>query len=154
MDYFWNTRGGAGGKSGAGGKVYYSNAENIFAFNGDMITNNDYETKYYEYDKDGNQTNTVLKVYERQNTNGETIQFIPAKIFAQSGTIRATYRSNQGATDLSKVQIENDYKIAKSYYELQNCLATPETEIVVTGYTNPLAKELPNQGIGSRSSDI
>ena len=140
-----------GGYSGAGGEVYYSKSENIFAYNGDMITNGDYTTTYYEYNKDGTQTTTKLKVYERDDLNGKKIKFIPAKIFAQSGVIRATYRSNQGATDLSKVQVGTKPAIATSYYELQNVLATEETETAVTGYTNPLTPELKNQGIGSRS---
>ena len=138
-----------GGNSGAGGEVYYSKAENIFAYNGDMITNGDYDTTYYEYNKDGIQTETVLNVYERNDLNGKKVKFIPAKIFAQSGVIRATYRSNQGATDLSKVQIEPKPPIATSYYELKNVLATEETPTEVTGYTNSETPELQNQGIGS-----
>ena len=119
-----------------------------------MITNGDYDTIYYEYNKNGTQTTTQLKVYERDDLNGKKIKFIPAKIFAQSGVIRATYRSNQGETDLSKVQIGTKPAIANSYYELQNVLATNETNTPTTGYTNPLTPELKNQGIGSRSSDI
>ena len=140
-----------GGNSGAGGEIYYSKSENIFAYNGDMITNGDYTTTYYEYNKDGTQTTTKLKVYERDDLNGKKIKFIPAKIFAQSGVIRATYRSNQGETDLSKVQVGTKPAIANSYFELQNVLATKETKTDVTEYTNSLTPELKNQGIGSRS---
>ena len=140
-----------GGNSGAGGQIYYSKVENIFAFNGDMITNGDYDTVYYEYDKDGNQTKTVLRVYEREDLNGKMVKFIPAKIFAQSGVIRATYRSNQGETDLSKVQLETKPAVATSYYDLENVLATEETSTNVTRYINSLTPELSNQGIGSRS---
>lgn len=140
-----------GGNSGAGGEVYYSNAKNIFAYNGDMITNEDYTTIYYDYGEDGTGTSTALKVYKRDDINGKKVKFIPAKIFAQSGVIRATYRSNQGATDLSKVQIEPKPEIATSYYELKNVKATNEMKTEVTGYTNPETPELYNQGIGSRS---
>ena len=139
-----------GGNSGAGGEVYYSKTENIFAYNGDMITNEDYETTYYEYNQDGTQTDTKLIVYEREDLDGKKIKFIPAKIFAQSGVIRATYRSNQGATDLSKVQTGIKPKIANSYFELENVLATAETSTEVTNYTNSKTPELKNQGIGSR----
>ena len=150
---------GAGGNSGAGGYIQYSKQDNIFAFNGDMITIEDYTTTYYEYDKDGVQTNTVLNIYERKNLNGNTIKFIPTKIFSQSGIIRKTYTTNQGEFTLSKVirKLNENEKlpdIAKKASEVVAVLATEETKTAVTGYTNPLTPELKNQGIGSRSPDI
>ena len=145
-----------GGNSGSGGEIYYSNIENIFAFNGDMITNGDYDTIYYEYEKDGTQTTTKLNVYEKKDLGGKTVKFIPTKIFAQSGIIRATYTTNQGVYTLSKVKTREELpEIAKNYDEVVAVKATNEiSNNPTTGYTNSLTPELPNQGIGSRSSDI
>ncbi len=138
-------------KLGSGGAVTYSNAENIFAFNGDMITNGDYNSDYYEYDKDGNQImENKLTVLEKQNGD----EFIPTKIFAQSGIIRATYTTNQGRFTLSKVtrqleEGENLPEIANSRDTLKSVKATNETINITLNYNNPLTPELPNQGIGS-----
>ena len=112
-----------------------------------MITNGDYDSKYYEYDKDGNQImENKLTVLEKQN--GE--KFIPTKIFAQSGVIRATYTTNQGKYMLSKVKTGDLLpEIAKNYNEVKVVIATKETKTDVTNYTNPLTTNLPNQGIGS-----
>ena len=82
---------GSGGTAGAGGQIYYKNLDKINAYNGDRITNKDYTTTYYEYSPDGTLTKEIAKVVQKQN--GE--KFIPAKIFAQAGTIRATYHTNQ-----------------------------------------------------------
>ena len=82
---------GSGGTAGAGGQIYYKNLDKINAYNGDRITNKDYTTIYYEYNPDGTLTKEIAKVVQKQN--GE--KFIPAKIFAQAGTIRATYHTNQ-----------------------------------------------------------
>lgn len=82
---------GSGGTAGAGGQIYYKNLDKINAYNGDRITNKDYTTTYYEYNPDGTLTKEIAKVVQKQN--GE--KFIPAKIFAQAGTIRATYHTNQ-----------------------------------------------------------
>ena len=150
---------GDGGKSGAGGDISYSNTKNIFAYNGNMITNGDYTTTYYEYNKDGSQTTTILNIYERKDINGNTIKFIPAKIFAQSGTIRETYTTNQGQFTIDKItrKLSAEEKlpeIAKCLDDVKIIKATDESSTTVTGYTNPLTPELKNQGIGSRSSDI
>ena len=147
---------GSGGASGSGGEIKYQKKENIFAFNGDMITNGDYTSTYYEYNKDGTQTTTKLKVYEREDLNGKKAKFIPAKIFAQSGTIRTTYTTNQGEYTLSKVKTgEKLPNIAKNVGEVVLVIATNEIpDNPTTGYTNPLTPELKNQGIGSRSSGI
>ncbi len=147
---------GSGGASGSGGEVYYTISENIFAFNGDMVTDGDYASVIYEYEENGTQdTSKILKVYERKDLDGSIKQFIPSKIFAQSGVIRATYTTNQGEYTLDKVkrQLSNDEKlpdIAKSRSEVVVVKATNKiSNNPTTGYTNPLTPELPNQGIGS-----
>ena len=118
-----------------------------------MITNGDYDTTYYEYNKDGTQTTTELNVYEKDDLNGKKVKFIPTKIFAQSGIIRETYTTNQGAYTLAKVKTgEILPKIAENYNEVVCIKATNEIlDNPTTGYTNPLTPELKNQGIGSRS---
>ncbi len=141
---------GNGGKSGCGGVVLFSKKENIFAYNGNMITNEDYNSTYYEYNKDGARTENILHVYERKNLDGNMIKFIPIKIFAQSGIIRETYTTNQGEFTLSKVKTGDLLpEIAKNYDDVRVVIATNETETDVINYTNLLTPELPNQGIGS-----
>ena len=145
---------GNGGKAGSGGNVRYTAESQIFAYNGDMITNNDYDTLYYEYNEDGSITNKVLKVCEKpsiKNENGinqiVNRKFIPSKIFAQSGVIRATYTTNSGDWTLSKVKtgvaLPNK---ANNYSELTLITATNRVNTAVTGYTNGY---MENQGIGS-----
>ncbi len=142
-NYWYKDIGGDGGKAGAGGKVYYTNANNIIAYNGSMITNNDYNTAYYEYNKDGSTTSNKLTVIKKPN--GENT--IPAKIFAQSGTIRETYTTNTGAFTLSKVKTGVALPaIANSYASVQLVKATNEENTSTTGYNNGY---MDNQGIGS-----
>ncbi len=140
---------GDGGQAGAGGEVYYFDINNIFAYNGDMITNGDYNNDYFEYNEDGTIiSEKKLEVITKQNNQ----KIIPAKIFAQSGAIRETYTTNQGIFTLSKVKIEGELPaIAKSFAEVKLVKATNREEIPTTNYSNGY---MINQGIGSRSSAI
>ncbi len=144
---WYSDRGGSGGNAGSGGIVRVSSQAQIFAYNGDMITNGDYETKYYEYNKDGTKTNQILNVITKQN--GE--KFIPCKIFAQTGICRATYTTNQGQFSLKKITRtltngETLPAVTNSYESLTAVRATDEKNIAITNYTNGYK---PNQGIGS-----
>lgn len=93
---------GSGGKGGAGGNITYTKASNIFAYNGDMITNNSY-TNVNEYGWSSTsgtyKMDSTLEPIVKNvlNSNGTISQknFIPCKIFAQSGIIRETYTTNQ-----------------------------------------------------------
>lgn len=141
---------GSGGQAGAGGTIYYSKQSRIYAYNGNMITNNDYETIYKEYDKDGNLLSNVLTVITRTDINGNVIKFIPAKIFAQSGVIRATYKTNQHMTE------EECNKYGVGFFDItqppiwsSNIKVTEEKNTAVTNYRSPDTRTLINQGIGS-----
>lgn len=83
----WSSAGN-GGIAGKGGTIRISESALIEAYNGDCITNNDYTTIYYEYDKDGNKTTIVKNAIDVMNENK---QIIPSKIFAQEGIRRAVY---------------------------------------------------------------
>lgn len=135
------TKSGDGGRAGSGGNVV-NNKGTIYAYNGDMVTNGDYTTSYYEYNKDGTITSNKLNAITKKN--GDI--FIPTKIFAQSGVIRETYTSNQGPLGLSKVKTGVTHSIATTYWEVKSILATQEKSNIVTGYSNGY---MVNQGIGS-----
>ena len=145
----WFTdRAGDGGRGGSGGIIRYSRSCSIYAYNGDMVTNGNYDIDYYEYNKDGTiNTNSKLKKVIRKDNK----IIIPAKIFAQSGIIRETYTRNCGNFDFSKMETTlTKPSIATKWSEVVKVLATTEkSNNAVTGYTNPDGKCLANQGIGS-----
>lgn len=88
--YTWSTA-GSGGIAGRGGEIYYENADNINAFNGNRITDKDfnYENLYYEFDKNGGKTSEIVETVIMNTEEGKKI--LPAKIFAQDGIRRAVY---------------------------------------------------------------
>lgn len=142
-DCWYANRAGSGGNSGAGGSIKVSSESAIYAYNGNMITNNDYETQYYEYNKVGTLTNNLLNVITKKN--GE--KFIPCKIFSQTGIIRETYTTNQGQFSLNKVKTGISLpSVANSYDSVVRIKATNEITTEVTGYNNGY---MLNQGIGS-----
>lgn len=153
-DSWFVTKGGDGGKGGAGGIVTYSNANNIFAYNGNMLTETiDSLTQIKEYNLVLNEDGKTTKTIESTNaleycTRYDGTKFIPAKIFAQSGCIRETYTCNQGNFTLGKVEegLEKP-SIANNYLEIKLVLATKRRDnIKTTEYSNGY---LMNQGIGS-----
>ena len=94
---FWSTA-GSGGTAGQGGVVKYSLTSKINSYNGNMITEDDfnYNETYYEYDKDGNyldgsdgKDTKIANVIELKNESNKKI--IPARIFIQDGIKRAVY---------------------------------------------------------------
>ena len=134
--------GGAGGNAGKGGNIRISPNAKINAYNGDRVTNEDYSSVYYEYDKNGNKLSEKLNVIQKKNGTN----FIPTTIFAQSGTIRASYTTNSSLEELSKVKTGEKNNVAKSMSEVKLVLATNETSTATTGYKNGYKE---NQGIGS-----
>lgn len=95
-DYYWyGDYSGSGGEAGSGGEIYYLDSANIYAFNGDRITDNNYNDVVYEFDVDGNKTQIVAEVKIKEDGS----QFIPTNIFSQDGTIREVYKTNQAMTD-------------------------------------------------------
>ena len=93
----WSTA-GSGGTAGQGGTIEYFPTSEIYSYNGNMITEDDfnYNETYYEYDEDGNyldgtdgKDTKVAQVIEFKNDSSKKI--IPAKIFIQDGIKRAVY---------------------------------------------------------------
>lgn len=119
----WSTA-GSGGTAGQGGIVTFSNNSQIFAFNGNRITNDDYETKYKDYDKDGNEIpGSSLNVLEKDSFEIDEVtgkisivkkKFIPAKIFIQDGIKRAVYDNFEYMGKERKIK----YGVDKSLNEL------------------------------------
>ena len=122
----WNDEdvAGNGGGAGAGGTIYYTNLDNIHAFNGDRVTDGYYDQTLYEYGLvtndeslynavNGDETSELTKNTEMYfgnnivkvgtyatNTPARVIRkpdgsrMVPTKIFAQAGYIRPTYYYN------------------------------------------------------------
>ena len=93
---YWSTA-GSGGTAGKGGIVKYSQEGKINSYNGNRITedNFDYETICYEYDKDGNLLDGTNGISEEASVvsyeNDINRKIIPTKIFIQDGIRRAVY---------------------------------------------------------------
>lgn len=140
---WYTNHSGSGGEAGKGGNIYYSDNCLIYAYNGNMITNGDYSSTYYDYSKDGIISGNLLNIVTKFNGD----KFIPCKIFAQSGVIRATYTTNCAEYSLSKVAegLEKP-EVANSYDTVVCVKATEEKIINVTNYSNGY---MLNQGIGS-----
>ena len=85
---------GSGGVAGEGGNISCSNLSKIHAYNGDMVTDGNYVSTYYEYDINGNKLNKILGLV----TKKDGTKIVPAIIFAQQGTVRDVYKSNQHMT--------------------------------------------------------
>ena len=100
---------GSGGTAGQGGIIKYSSASVINAYNGNRITEDDfnYNEVYYEYDKDGNyldgsdgKDTKIANAIEFKNESNKKI--IPARIFIQDGTRRAVYDNLRYMSDERK----------------------------------------------------
>lgn len=149
---------GSGGKAGNGGNIKVSSQAQVYAYNGDRITNADYTTPIYDYDKDGNKLSTTCYVLTKYNTSQKTS---PIKIFAQSGILRNVYYNNldwgrKPTTgwdyfyEIFGNQLEESVKDIirpTNYNEVENHLIRREMSIELTGYTNPETHDC--YGIGS-----
>ena len=149
---------GSGGKAGNGGNVVVSKDSKVYAYNGDRITNGDYSSPIYDYDKDGNRLSSTCYVLKKHGTNEQTS---PIKIFAQNGILREVRYTNfdwgnkptTGWNYFYSIfgdQLEQSVKsITKptSYETAENCLIRTEKNVGTTGYTNPETKDC--YGIGS-----
>lgn len=146
----WYPCSASGGVAGSGGNITVSENVKIYAYNGDRITNDDYSTEYYEYDKDGNLTTEKLNILK--NKNGEN--FIEATIFAQSGILRKVYVANCGWGTKEnhnyefyhsilgdQIKISSNYSITRptDLSTRANILIRDEiiSESYKTGYINP-----------------
>lgn len=132
---------GSGGNAGSGGEIYYNNLNKIHAYNGDRITNEDYDTIIYEYEVDGTKTDKVAEVLEKRNGS----KFVQTKIFAQEGIIRATYSTNHKMTEEECAFWNVPYVDDPTGSEARNVKITEETTTSITGY---------GQGIGSGAGNL
>ena len=169
----WSDSGGDGGKAGNGGVVRVSKGAVVNAFNGNRITqdNFDYSAICFEYDKDGNllDGNSEKSIEEAKVItikNNESQKLIPTKIFIQDGILRSIYKTNTwwgikegyNANDFKILfgdKVAKDIetvKIAEVETEMKLICVRPESTCEKTGYINPTTNN--SQGIGSRSSDI
>lgn len=157
--------GGSGGKAGNGGTITVGKDTKIYAFNGDRITNGDYESPIYDYDINGNKLNSTCKVLKKiNNTN-----IVPTKIFAQGGILRNVYYCNVGWNNkptasyeyFKKLFAEYNYQIEENVKDINppidldsvsNNLIRKSLTIEQTGYTNPMTGDC--YGIGSGAGYI
>ena len=149
---------GSGGQAGAGGNIQYSSSSKIYAFNGKTNVENQ-DTPFYEYNCiiNGDNQTSETKVSEKViNTvlREDGKEIIPTKIFAQSGIIRETYSSNGSEYELSRIKTGGQYSVCTTESDVTCIIATYVKSIAASQYSNPLTPDLPNQGIGSRSTDV
>lgn len=151
---------GSGGEAGSGGIIKYVDASLIYAFNGNRITNGDYDSTYYEYDKDGNlldgssyiddsgiERNKDI-VFAKYLTKKDGSKILLAKNFAQAGVIRATFYTNQHMTKEECEYYGVDYIDGSSDKNTTFVKITEENlSNPLTGYVNQITKN--EQGIGS-----
>jgi hypothetical protein len=149
---------GSGGKAGNGGTIKVSSTALVYAYNGDRITNDDYTSPIYDYDKDGNQLATTCYVLTK---HGTTEQTSPLKIFAQGGILRNVYYTNLDWGRKPTTGWDYFYSIfgdqleesvrnmvrPTQYSEVENHLIRSERIISTTGYMNPETNDC--YGIGS-----
>ena len=105
---WWNDHAGSGGTGGAGGNVTVSDKAEVYAYNGDMITEGTHDG-IYAYDKDGNKTAERLEKVIKPNNQ----EIVPCQIFAQAGIKRDVYISNfSTAANYKELknEIDNNYK--------------------------------------------
>lgn len=139
---------GSGGEAGAGGKIYYCDdytISKLHAYNGNRITekNFDYTVDFYGYDATGAKLTTGTKYSVVTKQNGE--QIIPAFIYAQSGTIRPVYKTNQHMTEAECS------KYGCSYISAPNN-STQNVMIFAGNSNNPTTSY--GQGIGSGAGNL
>ncbi len=105
----WSTA-GSGGVAGEGGIIKYSSISEIKSYNGNRITedNYNYDEICYEYDKDGNLLGENSEGKTRANVvtfeNDKSKKIIPAKIFIQDGIRRAVYDNLCYMSEERKIQ--------------------------------------------------
>lgn len=166
---FYNNNGyfpsGSGGKAGNGGNVKVSSTAKVYAYNGDRITNDDYTTPIYDYDKDGNVLSTTCYVLTKYGTEQKTS---PIKIFAQSGILRNVYYTNldwgrkptTGYDYFYSIfgnQIEASVKNIirpTNYDEVGNYLIRAERNVGTTGYINPETQDCYGVGSGAGYMEV
>lgn len=170
----WSDSGGDGGIAGCGGIVKASESAVVNAFNGNRITQTDfnYSTTCFEYDKDGilldgNSGTSVEKATVIIQKNNESQKIVPTKIFIQDGILRGIYKTNTwwetkegyNAKDFKllfgedKVAKDLDsVKVAEVETEMKLICVRPEATCEKTGYINPITGN--SQGIGSGAGYI
>ena len=154
---------GHGGTAGKGGNIRCYNSNNIFAYNGNMVTDGTETTNiFYEYECNLNADGKTSKTIKNSDKTLSTLTkkdgniTIPLKIFAQTGLVRETYTTNQGMYTLNRVtrNLLNGEVLpgtASDVSLLQVIRATDAKDIETTNYDNGY---MHNQGIGSGAGYI
>lgn len=150
-----------GGAAGKGGELKCGKDVDIYAFNGDRITNDDYETIAYDYSPTGEQLSTYCAVLNIDNK-----KFIETKIYAQQGILREIKATN--VTWGNKDNSNLDYftlmlgdrvttkckNMTMAYYpeDIERFTVATQTTCDTTGYVNPTTGL--SYGIGSGAGYI
>ena len=152
----WSTA-GSGGTAGQGGIVRCSTASEIHAFNGNRITEDDfnYDDVSYEYDEDGTlldgTTEDAVVARVVKFINDDSKKIIPTKIFIQDGIRRAVYDNLCYMSDARKEQYGVDGEISESKIKNQTTNGVVKCVRIVDRNEN-----IPHsqQGIGSGAGYI
>lgn len=151
----WSTA-GSGGVAGQGGIIEYSSTSEIYSYNGNRITKDDFDygETYYEYDKDGNyldgtngNNEDIAEVVELKNEPNKKI--IPAKIFIQDGFKRKVYDKLQYMSNERKEK----FGINEANIEERN-IATYGTTTIIEIISEDNNVTHSQQGIGSGAGYI
>lgn len=157
LDRNWSTA-GSGGIAGQGGIIKYSSTSIISAYNGNRITEDDfdYSKTYYDYDNNGNyldgtggKDRKIAEVIEFKNESNKKI--IPAKIFIQDGIRRAVYDNHCYMSEARKKQNGVDGEIpANKIKNVSKGNTLKNVRIIDEKLDMPYSK----QGIGSGAGYI
>ena len=136
------------------GDIKYSSNSNIIAYNGNRITedNFDYDGTYYEYDENGNlldgTSGSPVQVQAISFINDTSKKIIPAKIFIQDGIRRAVYDNLCYMSEERKKQYGVDGDISQEKIKNTSKSGAVKCVRIIEENTNMTHSK---QGIGSRS---
>ena len=154
----------SGGIAGKGGEITVSGNCKVYAYNGDFITNEDYDNQEVLL-KVKEITESNVEVIDR-NIEGTVEKFAPCPIFAQNGVLREVRYSNIGWTSLEDRGVkffeerlgEQLSEEAKSMTDgtgpenVQNFILRKAMETEKSGYINAIDNSF--YGIGSGAGYI
>ena len=156
----------SGGIAGKGGEITVSEDCKVYAYNGDFITNEDYDDQEL-LSKVQKITGSSVEVIDR-NIEGTVEKFAPCPIFAQNGVLREVRYSNIGWTSLEDRGVEFFEKMlgdqlseeAKTMTDgtgpedVQNFILRKAMETEKSGYENPLNASFYGVGSGAGYIEI
>lgn len=143
---------GDGGTAGSGGNITYDKMSNIHAYNGNQITEKDfdYSVNYYGYNEDGTLKNTGIPL--KVITRSDNTKMIPAYIYAQDGIFRAVYKTNQHMQKEDCEKYKCSFFVKGGNYHTESVKISNERNTNNVGYVDSITGI--TQGIGSGAGNL